>query len=89
MHDVHNLVILIQIRPLVDRKRIELQLIRWRVHPAMRFDPSVPCRRMPGSLTLANPTSLRAWQRQALDRLADWQLLPDSARGEITVRFYR
>jgi len=28
---------------------------------------------MPGSLTLANPTSLRAWQRQALEQLADWQ----------------
>jgi superfamily II DNA or RNA helicase len=28
---------------------------------------------MPGSLTLADPTSLRAWQRLALDRLADWQ----------------
>jgi superfamily II DNA or RNA helicase len=28
---------------------------------------------MPGSLTLAHPTSLRAWQRQALEQLADWQ----------------
>ena len=29
---------------------------------------------MPGSLrTLAHPTSLRAWQRLALERLADWQ----------------
>jgi superfamily II DNA or RNA helicase len=28
---------------------------------------------MPGSLTLADPTSLRAWQRLALDRLASWQ----------------
>ncbi|HZL47854.1 MAG TPA: DEAD/DEAH box helicase family protein [Solirubrobacteraceae bacterium] len=28
---------------------------------------------MPGSLTLANSTSLRAWQRLTLDRLADWQ----------------
>ncbi|HEY2718488.1 MAG TPA: DEAD/DEAH box helicase family protein [Solirubrobacteraceae bacterium] len=28
---------------------------------------------MPGSLTRSNSTSLRAWQRQALDQLADWQ----------------
>jgi superfamily II DNA or RNA helicase len=28
---------------------------------------------MPDSLTRTNSTSLRAWQRQALDRLADWQ----------------
>jgi len=28
---------------------------------------------MPGSLTAADPTSLRAWQRLALDRLAGWQ----------------
>jgi superfamily II DNA or RNA helicase len=28
---------------------------------------------MPGSLTPANPTSLRAWQHLALDRLAGWQ----------------
>jgi superfamily II DNA or RNA helicase len=28
---------------------------------------------MPGSLTLSNPTSLRAWQRLALDRLAVWR----------------
>ena len=28
---------------------------------------------MPGSLTRNNSTSLRAWQRHALDRLADWQ----------------
>ena len=42
-----------------------------RPHP---IDPSVPCRRMPGSLrTLANPTSLRSWQRLALDRLAGWE----------------
>src|ERR1700741_1578189 len=27
---------------------------------------------MPGSLTPASSTSLRAWQRQALDRLAGW-----------------
>ncbi len=39
---------------------------------ALSIRPS-RCRRMPGSLTLANPTSLRTWQRQALDRLADWQ----------------
>jgi superfamily II DNA or RNA helicase len=28
---------------------------------------------MPGSLTLADPTSLRAWQRLALERLAGWR----------------
>jgi superfamily II DNA or RNA helicase len=28
---------------------------------------------MPGSLTRSTSTSLRAWQRQALDQLADWQ----------------
>ncbi|HTA05756.1 MAG TPA: DEAD/DEAH box helicase family protein [Solirubrobacteraceae bacterium] len=28
---------------------------------------------MPGSLTRSTPTSLRAWQRQALDQLAAWQ----------------
>jgi superfamily II DNA or RNA helicase len=28
---------------------------------------------MPDSLPLASPTSLRAWQRDALDRLADWR----------------
>ena len=28
---------------------------------------------MPGSLRRASPTSLRSWQRDALDRLADWQ----------------
>jgi len=28
---------------------------------------------MPGRLTRTNSTSLRAWQRHALDRLADWQ----------------
>jgi superfamily II DNA or RNA helicase len=28
---------------------------------------------MPGSLTLASTTSLRAWQREALDRLDGWQ----------------
>jgi superfamily II DNA or RNA helicase len=28
---------------------------------------------MPGSLTRTTSTSLRAWQRHALDRLADWQ----------------
>jgi superfamily II DNA or RNA helicase len=38
----------------------------------MRFDPSVPCRRMPGSLTRSSSTSLRAWQLRALDRLGDW-----------------
>ncbi len=36
-------------------------------------DPSVPCRRMPGSLTRSPSTSLRAWQRHALDRLAGWR----------------
>jgi superfamily II DNA or RNA helicase len=36
-------------------------------------DPSVPYRRMPDSLTLSTRTSLRAWQRHALDRLAGWQ----------------
>jgi superfamily II DNA or RNA helicase len=36
-------------------------------------DPSVPCRRMPDSLTRNPSTSLRAWQRHALDCLADWQ----------------
>jgi superfamily II DNA or RNA helicase len=47
----------------------------------MLFDPSVACRRMPGSLTSVHPTyprnadpsSLRAWQRLALERLADWR----------------
>jgi superfamily II DNA or RNA helicase len=38
----------------------------------MRFDPSVPCRRMPDSLTRSSSTSLRAWQHRALDRLGDW-----------------
>ncbi len=28
---------------------------------------------MPGSLTRSSPTSLRGWQRHALDRLADWR----------------
>jgi superfamily II DNA or RNA helicase len=28
---------------------------------------------MPGSLTLSSPTSLRAWQRHALERLGDWR----------------
>src|ERR1700689_3052527 len=28
---------------------------------------------MPDSLPLPSPTSLRAWQRDALDRLADWR----------------
>jgi superfamily II DNA or RNA helicase len=28
---------------------------------------------MPGSLTRTTSTSLRAWQRHALDRLAEWQ----------------
>jgi superfamily II DNA or RNA helicase len=28
---------------------------------------------MPGSLTRSSPTSLRAWQRHALDRLAEWR----------------
>jgi len=28
---------------------------------------------MPGSLPLRSPTSLRSWQRDALDRLADWR----------------
>src|SRR6201994_4726339 len=31
---------------------------------------------MPGSLTPTTSTSLRAWQRHALDRLADWQAGP-------------
>jgi superfamily II DNA or RNA helicase len=31
---------------------------------------------MPGSLTRTTSTSLRAWQRHALDRLADWQAGP-------------
>jgi superfamily II DNA or RNA helicase len=31
---------------------------------------------MPGSLTRSSPTSLRAWQRHALDRLADWSAGP-------------
>jgi superfamily II DNA or RNA helicase len=31
---------------------------------------------MPGSLTRNTSTSLRAWQRHALDRLADWQAGP-------------
>jgi superfamily II DNA or RNA helicase len=31
---------------------------------------------MPGSLTRSSSTSLRAWQRDALDRLADWQRGP-------------
>lgn len=35
-------------------------------------NPSVPSRSMPGSLTRPAPTSLRAWQRHALDRLAGW-----------------
>ncbi len=38
-----------------------------------RVDPSARCRRMPGSLTRTSPTSLRAWQRRALDRLAGWR----------------
>ncbi len=39
----------------------------------MPVDPSVPCRRMPGSLTPSSSTSLRAWQRLALERLGDWR----------------
>ena len=39
----------------------------------MPGDPSVPCRSMAGRLTRTSSTSLRAWQRHALDRLADWQ----------------
>src|ERR1035441_2262503 len=44
-------------------------------HRRSRFDPSAPCHRMPDSLTTASssPTSLRAWQSRALDRLADWR----------------
>ena len=34
--------------------------------------PSVPWRSMPGRLTRNTSTSLRAWQRHALDRLAEW-----------------
>ncbi len=40
---------------------------------AARVDPSVPYRRMPGSLTRSRSTPLRAWQRRALDQLSDWQ----------------
>jgi superfamily II DNA or RNA helicase len=36
-------------------------------------DLSVVCRRMPDSLAPPSPTTLRSWQRDALDRLADWE----------------
>ncbi len=38
-----------------------------------RIDPSVVCRRMPGSLTSSSSTSLRVWQRRALVRLGEWR----------------
>src|SRR5580692_49714 len=45
------------------------------LRPARRADdPSVACRRMPGSLTHApSPSSLRAWQHRALEQLAGWR----------------
>jgi superfamily II DNA or RNA helicase len=48
----------------------------------MRIDPSVPCRSMPGSLTPSASTSprpstsLRGWQRHALERLNEWRAGP-------------
>ena len=39
----------------------------------VRVGLSVPCRRMPGSLSRSPSTSLRAWQSRALDRLGDWR----------------
>jgi superfamily II DNA or RNA helicase len=39
---------------------------------AARVYPSVPCCSMPGPLARGTPTTLRAWQRRALERLSDW-----------------
>jgi superfamily II DNA or RNA helicase len=44
--------------------------------PEATADPSVACRRMPGSLTPPPSTSLRAWQQRALEQLAGWQAGP-------------